>query len=214
MQSWRCRCIFLVGTSFLLAIITCLTGLADVSLLWVTSPLCGFVYGANWSLVPALTSEFFGLSHFGINYCFLTTGVGIGSFLVSNVMVRLLRIPHRMSFKIAKATIYWGNLIVCEDQGHRHFTLERDSMAIAISDWRLLCTVDLVTSHTLIWRCKLAPQVFFKFDPNLPYFSWEVYFEWHNSWRKPSKFYSKFLTTKSDADFFAVIFAPRKLEAV
>ena len=39
--------------------------------------------------MPALASEFFGLSHFGVNYCILTTSLGIGSFLVSNVMVRL-----------------------------------------------------------------------------------------------------------------------------
>lgn len=64
-----------------------LTGVADVSMLWITSPICGLLYGANWSLMPALASEFFGLSHFGVNYCVLSTSIGIGSFLVSNVLV-------------------------------------------------------------------------------------------------------------------------------
>ena len=76
-----------MGTSSLLAVTTMLTGVADVSMLWVTSPICGLLYGANWSLMPALASEFFGLSHFGVNYCVLSTSIGIGSFLVSNVLV-------------------------------------------------------------------------------------------------------------------------------
>jgi hypothetical protein len=70
-----------------MALVTFLTGLADFSMLWLTAPISGLVYGGHWSLMPALASELFGLSHFGLNYCLLSTSIIILSFLVSNLLV-------------------------------------------------------------------------------------------------------------------------------
>ena len=82
-----CRTAFLVAVSASMALVTLLTAVADVSWLWLTAPISGAVYGAHWSLIPALASEFFGLSHFGFNYCLLGTSITVMSFSVSNMMV-------------------------------------------------------------------------------------------------------------------------------
>lgn len=81
------RTAFLVAVSASMALVTLLTALADVSWLWLTAPVSGMVYGAHWSLIPALASEFFGLSHFGFNYCLLGTSISLMSFSISNMMV-------------------------------------------------------------------------------------------------------------------------------
>ena len=70
-----------------MAIVTFLTSLASIPLLYITAPIAGLTYGAHWSLVPALASEYFGLSHFGLNYCVLGTSITVMSFCVSNMMV-------------------------------------------------------------------------------------------------------------------------------
>ena len=40
--------------------------------------------------MPALASELFGLSHFGLNYCLIGNSITIISFLVSNMLVGAL----------------------------------------------------------------------------------------------------------------------------
>ena len=45
--------------------------------------------------MPALASELFGLSHFGLNYCLIGSSITIVSFLVSNMLVgALISAPH------------------------------------------------------------------------------------------------------------------------
>lgn len=69
--------------TFLLSVVSCLTlvGVVGAALsgeahdgLYATSLLAGAAFGAHWGLVPAITSDLFGLQYFGSNY----TGLQVG----------------------------------------------------------------------------------------------------------------------------------------
>jgi nitrate/nitrite transporter NarK len=49
----------------------------------------GFNYGANLSLFPSFTKDFWGLKNFGMNYGVLFTAWGVGGFILSIVQQRL-----------------------------------------------------------------------------------------------------------------------------
>lgn len=65
------RCIFLVITSTFTAVVACCNAFASLLLLFPASILAGLAFGAMWSLMATLTSEFFGLHHFASNYTFV-----------------------------------------------------------------------------------------------------------------------------------------------
>jgi hypothetical protein len=44
----------------------------------VASMLIGFNYGANLSVFPSATKDYFGLRNFGVNYGFISTAWGVG----------------------------------------------------------------------------------------------------------------------------------------
>lgn len=53
---------------------------------WVLAPVSaciGACYGANLSLFPALTKDYYGLKNFGVNYGFVFTAWGFGGFLLA-----------------------------------------------------------------------------------------------------------------------------------
>ncbi len=71
--------------TFLLSVVSCLTllGVVGAALsgeaiagLYGTSLLAGVAFGAHWGLVPAITSDLFGLQYFGSNYTGLQVGRG------------------------------------------------------------------------------------------------------------------------------------------
>jgi OFA family oxalate/formate antiporter-like MFS transporter len=59
------------------------TVLATVPVLSVLSALIGANYGANLSLFPSLTKDYFGLKNFGVNYGLVFTSWGVGGFMLS-----------------------------------------------------------------------------------------------------------------------------------
>jgi OFA family oxalate/formate antiporter-like MFS transporter len=57
--------------------------LASVPVLALVSALIGANYGANLSLFPSATKDYYGLKNFGMNYGFVFTAWGIGGFMLS-----------------------------------------------------------------------------------------------------------------------------------
>ncbi len=70
---------------FLLSRTTTGTFLANVVVMSVLSALIGANYGANLSLFPSVTKDFYGLKNFGMNYGLVFTAWGIGGFMLSLV---------------------------------------------------------------------------------------------------------------------------------
>ena len=57
--------------------------LASVPALVVISALIGANYGANLSLFPSITKDFYGLKNFGVNYGLVFTAWGVGGFMLA-----------------------------------------------------------------------------------------------------------------------------------
>lgn len=68
-------CIFLSGLTLLAAL---LSSLQRLELLGVASLLSGFAFGGFQGVVPAITSEIFGLQHLATNYAMLQLGPAAG----------------------------------------------------------------------------------------------------------------------------------------
>lgn len=58
-----------------------LRGLDAYGTLFLASVLIGFNYGANLSVFPSATKDYFGLKNFGVNYGFVFTAWGVGGIL-------------------------------------------------------------------------------------------------------------------------------------
>jgi OFA family oxalate/formate antiporter-like MFS transporter len=58
-----------------------LRGLDTYATLFLASVLIGFNYGANLSLFPSTTKDYFGLKNFGVNYGLVFTAWGVGGIL-------------------------------------------------------------------------------------------------------------------------------------
>jgi len=56
--------------------------LAKAPILAIVSALIGANYGANLSLFPSVTKDYFGLKNFGMNYGFVFTAWGVGGFIL------------------------------------------------------------------------------------------------------------------------------------
>lgn len=65
------RCIFMVLVSLASTCVVCFNAFASLPMLFPASILAGTAFGAHWSLMATLTSEFFGLHHFASNYTFI-----------------------------------------------------------------------------------------------------------------------------------------------
>jgi len=57
--------------------------LANTVVLALVSALIGANYGANLALFPAVTKDYYGLKHFGVNYGLLYTSWGVGGFMLA-----------------------------------------------------------------------------------------------------------------------------------
>jgi OFA family oxalate/formate antiporter-like MFS transporter len=77
--------VFQAGLVLLLSQATVGSPLANVYVLAVVSALIGANYGANLSLFPSITKDFYGLKHFGMNYGLVFTAWGVGGFLLSKL---------------------------------------------------------------------------------------------------------------------------------
>jgi MFS transporter, OFA family, oxalate/formate antiporter len=78
------------------------TFLASAPILVAISALIGANYGANLSLFPSLTKDFFGLKNFGVNYGLVFTAWGVGGFMLAYLAGKMYDI-HK-TFAIA----YYG----------------------------------------------------------------------------------------------------------
>lgn len=81
--------------TFLLSVVSCLTlvGVVGAALsgeahdgLYATSLLAGAAFGAHWGLVPAITSDLFGLQYFGSNYTGLQLGPAVGGYVLATLL--------------------------------------------------------------------------------------------------------------------------------
>lgn len=68
---------------FLLSIANQGNVLASAPVLAIISALIGANYGANLSLFPSITKDFYGLKNFGANYGLVFTAWGVGGFLLA-----------------------------------------------------------------------------------------------------------------------------------
>jgi OFA family oxalate/formate antiporter-like MFS transporter len=72
--------------------------LANIVILSVISALIGANYGANLSLFPSITKDYWGLKNFGINYGFVFTAWGMGGFMLAFFAGKLYDIYHSFSY--------------------------------------------------------------------------------------------------------------------
>ena len=68
---------------FLLSRATSENFLSMIPVMAVISALIGANYGANLSLFPSITKDFYGLKNFGVNYGLVFTAWGVGGFMLS-----------------------------------------------------------------------------------------------------------------------------------
>ncbi|HEV2694073.1 MAG TPA: OFA family MFS transporter [Verrucomicrobiae bacterium] len=67
------------------------------TLIVLLATFIGFNYGANLSLFPSLTKDFWGLKSFGVNYGILFTAWGVGGFVLSRLQ-QMLTVAEGGSF--------------------------------------------------------------------------------------------------------------------
>eukprot|EP00879_Flechtneria_rotunda_P016105 GHRR01016846.1.p1 GENE.GHRR01016846.1~~GHRR01016846.1.p1 ORF type:complete len:649 (+),score=200.09 GHRR01016846.1:867-2813(+) len=77
------RTLFLTLTAAVTAACSLAVAYADIGHLYVISILLGVAFGAHWSLLPAISSDLFGLKHFAPNYTTLQFAPAIGSYLLA-----------------------------------------------------------------------------------------------------------------------------------
>ena len=68
------------------------------ALLVLVATFIGFNYGANLTLFPSLTKDFWGLKNFGVNYGILFTAWGVGGFVLSRLQ-QMLTVAAKGSFE-------------------------------------------------------------------------------------------------------------------
>lgn len=83
---------------FLLSLAKEGTVLANVPALCLISALIGANYGANLSLFPSVTKDYYGLKNFGVNYGLVFTAWGVGGFMLSLGAGKLYDVFHTFAF--------------------------------------------------------------------------------------------------------------------
>jgi OFA family oxalate/formate antiporter-like MFS transporter len=81
------RIIFLFQAALMLALTQAKGGgaLGTMPAFVALSALLGFNYGANLSIFPSVTKDFFGMKNFGVNYGLVFTAWGVGGFVLPYV---------------------------------------------------------------------------------------------------------------------------------
>ena len=72
--------------------------LANVFVLSLISALVGANYGANLSLFPSITKDYYGLKNFGVNYGLVFTAWGVGGFMLALLAGKMYDIHHTFSY--------------------------------------------------------------------------------------------------------------------
>jgi len=74
------------------------SALASVPMLAVVSALIGANYGANLSLFPSITKDYYGMKNFGINYGLVFTAWGVGGFMLALLAGKLYDMYGKFSY--------------------------------------------------------------------------------------------------------------------
>jgi OFA family oxalate/formate antiporter-like MFS transporter len=72
--------------------------LASIPVLALISALIGANYGANLSLFPSITKDYYGLKNFGMNYGLIFTAWGMGGFMLSLLAGNLYDKYHTFAY--------------------------------------------------------------------------------------------------------------------
>lgn len=80
--------------------------LANIPVLAIISAMIGANYGANLSLFPSITKDYFGLKNFGMNYGLVFTAWGVGGFMLAK-LAGAMYVKHQ-TFNVA----YYGASIM------------------------------------------------------------------------------------------------------
>jgi MFS family permease len=89
-RRWTLMLVLLIQAALMFIAIPITASKETVPLVIVlVATLIGFNYGANLSLFPSLTKDFWGLKSFGVNYGVLFTAWGVGGFALSRVQQML-----------------------------------------------------------------------------------------------------------------------------
>jgi OFA family oxalate/formate antiporter-like MFS transporter len=59
--------------------------LGTIPMMAIISALIGANYGANLTLFPSITKDFYGLKNFGMNYGLVFTAWGVGGFMLAKL---------------------------------------------------------------------------------------------------------------------------------
>ena len=70
-------------------LIYCLRYIDSSGAFTIVSMLIGFNYGANLSVFPSITKDFYGLKNFGVNYGLVFTAWGVGSIVLTQISGRV-----------------------------------------------------------------------------------------------------------------------------
>jgi len=81
------------------------TFLATIPVMIILSALIGANYGANLSLFPSATKDFYGIEHFGTNYGLVFTAWGVGGFMLSLLAGRLYDVHQTFAFAYYGAAV-------------------------------------------------------------------------------------------------------------
>jgi len=83
------------------------TGTAHAPLLIILATFIGFNYGANLTLFPSFTKDFWGMKNFGVNYGIMFTAWGAGGFVMSRTSQALLASNNSFVASLVKSTYTW-----------------------------------------------------------------------------------------------------------
>jgi OFA family oxalate/formate antiporter-like MFS transporter len=81
------------------------SALAKAPVLAIISALIGANYGANLSLFPSVTKDYYGLKNFGVNYGLVFTAWGVGGFMLALLAGKLYDQYHTFNFAYYGAAI-------------------------------------------------------------------------------------------------------------
>jgi len=72
--------------------------LANAVVLALLSALIGANYGANLAIFPSITKDYYGLTHFGVNYGLVFTAWGLGGFMLALLAGKVYDQTHAFTF--------------------------------------------------------------------------------------------------------------------
>jgi len=84
------RTAWLCVVAALMALTQALYFAANIPMIFGIIAIHGLAYGGNYAVIPTLTSEFFGLKHFGANYGLIAMAPALGSQLISTILAGYL----------------------------------------------------------------------------------------------------------------------------